>query len=120
MLENILYGKQMATNTEVQKSAQIANAIEFIEKFDEDSLAQFDPKDTAMLIKFMHDHKDVFEMHLGEKRYQRQLNILNHIRDKEMESGKFNSIKGDMDTRGQHLMDIQLQQGFQTNCGVKG
>lgn len=56
VLENILYGKQSATNSEVQQAAQIANAIEFIEKFDEDTLVQFDPKDTTVLLKFMHDH----------------------------------------------------------------
>lgn len=29
--ENILYGKSDATNTEIKKSADIANALEFIE-----------------------------------------------------------------------------------------
>lgn len=59
-------------------------------------------------------------MHLGEKKFQRKLNILKKVQDQELESGQFNAIKGDMDTRGPHLKNIQLQQGFQTNCGVKG
>lgn len=69
ILENILYGKPGAANSEVLTAAQVSNAIEFIEKIDEDSIAALDVASAAALVQFMKEHKDTFEANIGAKRF---------------------------------------------------
>lgn len=69
VLENILYGKRFALNSEVLKSAEVANAIEFIKNFDDNSLASTDLTSTSNLVTFMNQNKKIFLKAIGEKRY---------------------------------------------------
>lgn len=54
ILENILYGKPLAYNSEVVQAAQTANAIEFLSKLEEFSKENLVDKDSATgLYQFM-------------------------------------------------------------------
>jgi ABC-type multidrug transport system fused ATPase/permease subunit len=39
---------------------------------------------------------------------------------KEKVEGKFQSVKGEIDERGDELRDIKLHAGFDIDCGIKG
>ena len=50
LAENILYGKLQSSNEEIQKSAEIANAIEFIQRDELSNAFSEDPKDLIMAL----------------------------------------------------------------------
>lgn len=50
LAENILYGKLQSSNEEIQKSAEIANAIEFITRDELSNAFSEDPKDLIMAL----------------------------------------------------------------------
>ena len=54
--DNILYGNQQATNQEIHRSAQIANALEFIES--KELTEAFDDKPASLLKAMTTFHKD--------------------------------------------------------------
>lgn len=55
MLDNILYGKETATNREIEVAAEIANATEFIKS---NELVHTYEDKADVLFKAMKDHKD--------------------------------------------------------------
>jgi ATP-binding cassette subfamily B (MDR/TAP) protein 1 len=57
IVENILYGKPEATNTEIDTSAQVANAIEFLSNFDQNQGELLDASSAGDLSEMLHKHK---------------------------------------------------------------
>jgi hypothetical protein len=45
---------------------------------------------------------------------------LETLKQKEKEEGQFQAIKGVIDKRGDTARDMQLNQGFDVDCGLKG
>ena len=75
ILENILYGKLEATNTEVVEAAEIANAMEFIksnENFMFDETAQG-------LLSEMEKHKTEIVKGIGQEKFDEEVSVLKKI-----------------------------------------
>ena len=109
ILENILYGKLDASNTEIHEAAVISNAIEFIEG-DSNKL-----DDTAAgLLKEMIKNKDTIVKLIGEKKFDEEIEILKKVEEAESKKGKFQAIQGDVDNRDQALKTQELSNGFET------
>ena len=87
ILENLLYGKLNATNTEIYNATTIANANEFIEapgqikeKEDEESTA-------TELIKKMEANAGEIKASIGEKKYDEEMEVLKKIEEQEKNKG---------------------------------
>lgn len=66
--ENILYGNEQATNSQILKCAEAANTMEFIQS---DELIQQMDDNPATLLKLYQDNKEVLEKNLSKERYER-------------------------------------------------
>jgi ABC-type multidrug transport system fused ATPase/permease subunit len=75
IMENILYGKLNARNTEIAHAADVANCKEFI---DRGSLKGLDETPKGVL-KFMEDNKDVMIELIGEAKYKEELDIVEKL-----------------------------------------
>lgn len=120
ILENLLYGKLNASNKEIYNATTIANANEFIEgtgqikdKGDEEMTA-------AELIKKMEANKAEIKTAIGSKKYDEEMDVLKKMEEQEKNKGQFVAVEGDVDTRPTDLKDMQLHEGFQITCGLKG
>lgn len=116
ILENILYGKMNATNTEVFDSAAISNCHEFIESQNFNSI-----ENTAVgLLDAMEKHKTEIVELIGQEKYDEEIGVLGKCKEQEEKAGEFQCIDGAVDERSKDLLDIQLNPGFLTHCGIKG
>lgn len=99
ILENILYGKLNATNSDVIHSTDTANCKEFIEK---GSLKGID--DTPEGIKkYMEDYKIEMVELIGESKYQEEIDVIEKLIKQEENKGLFQAKQGDIDTRSKDL-----------------
>jgi len=116
--ENILYGDTAATNSQIVNSSQIANATEFIENTQllDDLL---DDSPAALLTTYQENRAALVER-LGGDKYNKHLKSLETIKEKLRKQGEFEYEKDIFDFRQQVKRDIELHQGFSTNCGIKG
>lgn len=58
---------------------------------------------------------------MGEDKYNEELDILTKVEVQEQTKGKFQAIKGDIDSREASLLDVELHHGFEdVQCGIKG
>jgi len=91
ILENFLYGKPNATNTEVLEAAQLSNCMEFIENHGgdkKDELAAAD--DTAVdLLKAMEKNKDRVVTLIGQEKYDEEIKLMNEVLKEEEKKGAF-------------------------------
>ena len=86
ILENVLYGKLEAKNSEVQGVCEVANAIEFIEKGE----TEFGLDDTAEnLIKEMNKHKDAILGLIGEAKFNEEIEVLEKLAEQDKQKGLF-------------------------------
>jgi len=115
--ENILYGHDTATDTEVREAASIANALEFIES--NDLLKAYDDNFVALHEAFV-EHKDAIVLRVGNEPYNSKLQILSKLSANELKAGKFKSVKGEVDDRSEKYKDINLHKGFDIECGIRG
>lgn len=117
ILENILYGSLNSPNQQVLESCQIANSLEFIENKGEikklENTANF-------LIDEMKKNKIEICSLIGETKFNEEISMLEKIKDLEEKKGVFKAIEGVIDTRNQELKDCQLNEGFNSQCGIKG
>jgi ABC-type multidrug transport system fused ATPase/permease subunit len=116
ILENVLYGKTMASNDEVKNACVVANAMEFI---DNNSLFSFD-ESAQGLITEMTKNMDQLVTLIGLDKFNEEMETLKKILEQENNKGDFEAIVGDVDNREERLKELQLCQGFQTQCGIKG
>jgi ATP-binding cassette, subfamily B (MDR/TAP), member 1 len=63
--ENILYGKNTATNTEIREAASVSNALEFIES---NKVSTFDDSAEVLLREMKRNENDVKKV-IGDKEY---------------------------------------------------
>jgi len=110
ILENILYSKLDATNTEVRNACDISNSLEFIEgKSDQFKL---DESAKGLLKELIKNESIVKEM-IGVEKYNEEKEILEKMAKQEEEKGQFQAVEGDVDNRESKLKDIELAQGFE-------
>jgi hypothetical protein len=57
---------------------------------------------------------------MTEEIYNKKLEELKVLKVKEEQEGKFVSIKGEIDDREEALKNMQLHNGFEIDCGLKG
>lgn len=75
ILENILYGKTDASNSEVNNAAEIANCKEFIEN---NGIAKFN--DTAeQILKEMISNKEALVELIGLAKYEEELELFKQV-----------------------------------------
>lgn len=115
--ENILYGNEQATNSQILKYAEAANTMEFIQS---DTLIQQMDDNPATLLKLFQDNKEVLEKNLSKERYERQLKALDEEQKKQEKEGEFRIIDDILDGRDADKKDIPLMEGFNVQCGIRG
>lgn len=88
IIENILYGKKDASNSEILEAAEIANAKEFIES---SVLTESFDSRASVLLKGMKDYEVPILEKLGGNReeYNSLVDTLTKIDEKERKEGKF-------------------------------
>lgn len=119
ILENILYGKSDAKNSEVIRATDDANAREFIE-----GKNAFKLDESPLNLKIeMEKNKEAMIQMIGKEMYDEQFGILEKMVEQDNAKGLFQAIEGDVDDRkmkNPSLLDVDLHAGFDTQCGVKG
>lgn len=86
ILENILYGKLEASNTEVAEAAEKANCMEFITKGDVEQKLE----DTASaLIGYMNKYKDQIVTDIGQAKFDEEMEVLEKQKEIEGKKGAF-------------------------------
>lgn len=116
ILENILYGKLNAHDSEVYNAAEIANCNEFIEG---KQINKFDDTASDYILAF-EENKEMLLNHMTKEKYQEELKLLKEMEKQAEEDGQFKYIPGDIDRRPQTLRDKALHEGYETLCGIKG
>mmetsp|Transcript_42048 Transcript_42048/g.30261 ORF Transcript_42048/g.30261 Transcript_42048/m.30261 type:complete len:140 (-) Transcript_42048:459-878(-) len=115
--ENILYGNPNATNSEIKKAADIANAREFIES--QELVDSYDDNANSLL-SAMETHESELKTLLKTEEFDRLKSIMTNAAKEEKENGMFIAKKDDIDTRGKELLDVSLHTGYDINCGNRG
>ena len=92
ILENVLYGKSDATNTEIYDACALANANEFIEN---NEIA--DEENSQSLLEAMENNKDSIVNLIGEKKYKEELEVLQQVVESDKRKGGFIAKYGDVD-----------------------
>ena len=103
VVENILYGKDQATNSEVRAAADIANALEFIESQELNNA--LDDSAESLITKFKLN-QDLITREVGDKEFSELLVLLEDLKKDEVKKGKFIAQFGDIDRRGDDKKDL--------------
>jgi len=117
IIENLLYGKLDAKNTEIQQSATISNAVEFIEG--KNQIKQFDDNPQSLLEEMESSEAAIVNM-IGQEKYKEEIEVLKKLVEQKKNKGIFQAVKGDVDTRPETLKDAEMHPGYDINCGIKG
>ena len=115
--ENILYGCTTARDSEVQESAMIANAMEFIEG---QELFETYEDSASVLLNAYIQKKDAIVEKIGDEKFKKNIESLEFLSKKEQKEGKFQHVKGEIDERDDEKRDATLSSGFEVECGIKG
>lgn len=127
IVENILYGKPNASNSEVISACELANCMEFIDVHGGDTAdaggdMKFDDSAQALL-KEMADNKDKVVTMIGQAKYDEEVALLKQVEEEDAKKGDFQAVVGAVDKRDQSdktLIDAVLVAGFESACGIKG
>ena len=87
ILENLLYGKLNATNTEIYNATTVANANEFIEAPGQISEKGDEELTAAELIKKMEANSGEIKATIGKKKYDEEMEVLKKIEEQEKNKG---------------------------------
>ncbi|CDW81593.1 abc transporter family protein [Stylonychia lemnae] len=117
VLENILYGQDQASNSDIRAAAEVANALEFIES--QELSNALDDSAESLITKFK-DNQKIIVKELGENEFNETLSLLEDLKKDEIKKGKFLAQQGDIDRRGEDKKDMQLHNGFSVDCGLRG
>lgn len=108
ILENILYGKLDALNSEVLHATKISNCKDFIDK---GALKGLDDTPRGIL-KFMEEHKVEMIALIGEDKFNEEMDIVKKLVEQEKNKGIFEALEGAVDTRQNSYHDVELSVGF--------
>ena len=122
ILENILYGKLQAKNSEIMNVCEISNSLEFIQNKEaiEGNDLEIQQKKAKVLKGKMEDNSDALVALIGKKKYDEEIEILEKLEKRENNANEFKVIEGDVDQREAALLDHDMHEGFKTECGIKG
>lgn len=116
ILENILYGKLNAYNTEVLEATGISNCDEFIQN---ESINAVDNTPKSIL-HAMEERKEELIKVIGQDKYDEEIAVMQKCVEQESKKGMFEAIDGDVDNRDMPYKNEALVKGFGTQCGIKG
>ena len=68
----------------------------------------------------MESNKDSIVSLIGKEKFEEEIKLLKEIDKESQEKGIFKPISGNIDTRSNDLLDIDLDDGYLTQCGIKG
>lgn len=108
ILENLLYGKSDASNTEIVEAATISNCIEFI---DGGHFKDIDDRAINLKLEMENKKKAIVEM-IGQKKYDEEMDVMTQLVAQEEKQEKFKAVSGDVDRRDPSLRDIELTDGY--------
>jgi ATP-binding cassette subfamily B (MDR/TAP) protein 1 len=120
ILENILYSKLDATNSEIHRAAELANCNEFIAGQYEREVRKLEEEPPNELLHILEEKKDALINRIGNEEYAKWQKTMKMITAIEEKKGKFTYHEGDIDTRNADKKDIKLSKGFDTVVGYKG
>lgn len=149
ILENVLYGNLDASNTEIEKATETANALEFICSKDITQAFSDDPASLAEAMKSADFKQDVIseilfmkseeikrqvlikeqegkkttEKEEAEAIYNKYVSILDKLAKKAADAGQFEEVSDLVDTRMSRkpaLVDKKLHSGFGVFAGQRG
>ena len=119
IIENILYGKLDASNSEIQHAAKISNVSQFVEMNQELSLEYMES--AKEFIFEMENHKTELINLIGKDKYDEEMAVLAKMREKEGSKWEFEAKHGDIDSREDNLKDIPLHKNYDDiQCGLRG
>lgn len=120
ILDNILYSKLDAKNSEIYEATELANCNEFIEQQYEREEHKLEDESPADLIHKLEENKDALVASIGQELYTKWLKTIKEMDAHEQKKGKFTYQEGDVDERDDTLRDKVLSKGFDTVTGYKG
>lgn len=122
ILDNILYGKSNATNSDVLKACEMANCMDFIERSKELEEGKLEDSQPSKLLKLLETNKDeIIKSNLiDETKFNEWVETLKLMDQQEQKKGKFQYQSGDIDTRDDKLKDVELHEGFDIVTGYRG
>lgn len=82
ILENVLYGNQLARNSEVKHACEVANCYEFISN---KQFSKYDETPTS-LMKAMEDNKDALVSLITQEKYDQEMEILQALKAESKEA----------------------------------
>jgi len=72
----------------------------------------------------MEQNKQAISSIVGEKQWKEDLDKLKKLEEIEANKGEFTTVDGDIDLRAKNKVpnwnDVQLNKGFDIQCGIKG
>ena len=105
-----------ANNSDIREAAQIANALEFIEG---QAAGGFDDSPDALLME-LKNHEEFVKKKIGDVEFNETVELLEALKKDEIKKGKFHAVEGEIDNRDDSKKDIELNQGFSIQCGIRG
>ena len=120
ILDNMLYGKLQASNSEVYKSAAMANCNDFIEQQKEREVVKLEDEPPAELMNKLLANQAAIEVLIGDEKFKEELDLLKKMDEIEQKKGKFLYMEGDIDMREDGLRTPELHEGYSVLCGLKG
>merc|ERR1712232_1338800 len=104
ILENILYGKPDATNSQVKSACELANCMEFIDVHAGDTKEELAFDDSAQaLLKEMADNRAKVIALIGQEKYDEEVKLLEECAANDEKKGGFQSVAGAVDGREEAL-----------------
>lgn len=88
ILENILYGKVNARNSEVLGACQISNALEFIEQ---NQFLDIDDQANNLITEMVSNKQEIVEL-IGQEKFDEEMEALKKLAEAEQKKGVFQSI----------------------------
>jgi len=87
ILENVLYGKLDAKNSEVMEACELSNCMEFIDNKESMNL-EFDDSAKGLLVE-MENNKDKIVTMIGKQKYDEEVNLLKEVEKEDEKKGAF-------------------------------
>lgn len=118
--DNILYGKQRASNAEIKAAVEVVGAADFIES---ESLNHNLSDEPASLLKNMEstEYRESAINELGKEKYAELLEMLRALVERQKTTGVFQPISDAIDTRSEENRgEVALHTGYHINCGNNG
>ena len=66
------------------------------------------------------NHEEFVKKKIGDVEFNETVELLEALKKDEIKKGKFHAVEGEIDNRDDSKKDIELNQGFSIQCGIRG